>query len=190
MEQMRREFVSRPDLSVKATREMLARASGTDPLLPQDAKAYFERFGSFPANSRTRDFGYVAFLLAGVWNHLELGETAAAQALVGRGLAAVDQVSRGGSPSLGFLWTHQPDPPWGVLDRRLQPSLTPYSPLVPPILVAASVAYLKDLDAMAERLGVGPPPKRGGGGGGSGEQEEERPRRPPPKAKAKAKAEA
>ena len=46
--------------------------------------------------------------------------------------------------------------------------MAPYSALVPPILVAASVAYLRDLDAMGERLGhvraappTRPPPQDG-----------------------------
>ena len=175
MEAMRREFVGRPGVSVRASREMLARASGTDPHMPQDARAYFERFGSFPSNNKLHDFGYVAFLLASVWNHLELGEATAAQALTGRGMAAIDQMSRGGSASLGFLWTHLPDPPWGVVDRQPQASLTPYSPLVSPALVAASVAYLRDLDGMAERLGTRP-------------KEPKAKADPPPTAKAEAKA--
>ena len=159
-EQVRREFANRPDLSLKAAREMLARASWIDPLPPQDAKAYFERFGIFPANSQTRDFGHVVFLLAGIWNHLERGETAAAQGLAGRGLAAMDQVSRGGSASLG---------------------------LVAPALVAASVAYLRELDAMAERPGTSSPrrPPRGSGADAAGES----PPRRPATAKARTKTE-
>ena len=96
---------------------------------------------------------HIAFLLASIWNHLEQEQYLAAQALVGRGMASVDQLSRGGAASLGFLWTHLPEPPWGVVERPAMYDMKPYSLLVPPALVAASVAYLKDLDAMAERLG-------------------------------------
>lgn len=52
---------------------------------------------------------------------------AAAQALVGRGMAAVDQMARGGAPSLGFLWTHLPEPPWGVVERPACSEMAPYS---------------------------------------------------------------
>jgi len=40
-----------------------------------------------------------------------------------------------------------------VVDRAARAELAPYSALVPPGLVAASVAYLRDLDAMGEGLG-------------------------------------
>jgi len=158
LEAQRREFELRPGASVAMTRLLLARANGTSPQQRQDARAFFERHGSFAATSRNHDWGYVAFLLASVWNQLELGETEAAQALVGRGLAAVDQTARGSRASLGFLWTHLPESPWGVLDRPARAEQQPYSLLAPPALVASSVAYLKDLDAMQERLAPQRPP--------------------------------
>ena len=151
MEQQRREFEARPGRAVLATRELLARANGTDPNLRQDARAFFERHGSFPQNRR--ELGHLAFLMASIWNRLELEDVTGAQAIVGRGLAVIDQMARGGSTALANLWHHQPEPPWGVVDRPARAELAPYSALVPPILVAASVAYLRDLDAMGERLG-------------------------------------
>ena len=172
LDAQRRAFEKRPDRAVKATRELLAQASGTNPAQLQDARAFFERHGTFRSNSQVRDFGYAAFLLAEIWNKLEVGEVAAAQALVGRGMAAVDQVSKGGSASMGFLWTHLPEPPWGIIDRPSRAEQRPYSALAPPSLVAASVAYLKDMDAMAERLGRHPPRASGGGGGGKSEEPE------------------
>ena len=73
MEQQRREFEARPARAVLATRELLARANGTDPSQRQDARAFFERHGSFP-NSR-RELGHLGFLMASIWNHLELVPT-------------------------------------------------------------------------------------------------------------------
>ena len=151
MEAQRREFEARLGRAILATRELLARANGTDPNLRQDARAFFERHGSFPQNRR--ELGHLAFLMTSIWNRLELGEVTAAQAIVGRDLAVIDQMARGGSTALANLWHHQPEPPWGVVDRPARAELAPYSALVPPILVAASVAYLRDLDAMGERLG-------------------------------------
>ena len=178
----------------------MARANGTDPNIPQDARAYFERHGAFPANRH--DLGYVAFLMATVWNRFEAGQkggppcrfprpsgrrqgsntsshcrgsntsrrrrgsntsshcskrvaedVVGAQVLIGRGLATIDQMSRGGSTALANLWTHLPEPPWGIVERQARAFLAPYTPLIPPVLIASSVAYLKDLDAMGERLG-------------------------------------
>lgn len=120
----RREFERRPDL-VRVARELLARANGTDPNLPPRMPPGLLRAARLPipANSRAHDLAYVAFLLAAIWNKQELGETAS-QALVGRGMAAVDQMARGGAPSLGFLWT----PRW-----HLTVSL-PHRPPSPPLL--------------------------------------------------------
>ena len=40
-----------------------------------------------------------------------------------------------------------------MVDRPARAELAPYSALIPPGLVVASVAYLRDLDAMGERVG-------------------------------------
>ena len=56
---------------------------------------------------------------------------------------------------MGFLWSHLPEPIWWLQNRNAQAQdLQPYSRLVPPAWVAATVAYLKDLDAMAAHLGT------------------------------------
>ena len=171
LEAQRRVFERKPAEAVYTTRQLLARANGTDPSMRQDAVAFFERHGCFPRSSHAHDWAYVAFLLAHVWNKLELGETEAAQALVGRGLAAVDQTARGSRPSMGFLWTHLPEPPWGVVERPVRMEQTPYSALVSPALVAASVAYLKDMDAMEDRLGLKPKGNSQASAGGSSNRE-------------------
>ena len=161
MELQRRALENRPLDSVLTTRRLLARANGGDPSLPQDAVSFFTRFGTFQDG---RDAAMLAWVLAHIWNHLELGETEAAHALTGIGLASVDQWSMTGRMDMGYLWTHLPEPPWNVVARRPDSQgLRLFSRLAEPAWVAASVAFLKDMDAMQERLGtVG----RGRGRGG------------------------
>ena len=59
-----------------------------------------------------------------------------------------------GRLDLGYQWTHLPEPPWGVLQRPAhQGGLRPYTCLAESTWVAAMVVYLKDLEAMEDRMG-------------------------------------
>ena len=65
MEAQRRYLEARPGRAIVTTRELLARANGTDSPQRQDARAFFERHGRFP--SSVRGVFHTAFMLASVW---------------------------------------------------------------------------------------------------------------------------
>ncbi len=160
-ELQRQELVSRPSSVTAAVRTRMATSLGTDATQPQDAQAYFQRHGRFA--KQNRDGAYMATVLGAIWNHLELGQTDAAQALTATALAATDQWGITGDLEVGFLWTHLPEPPWALLQRGggASASSQPYTPLAPPRWVAATVAYLKDMDVLTQHLdgrrrGAGP----------------------------------
>jgi len=151
MELQRRHLQNHPVAVARAVRRLMGQASGTDPQSPQDALGYYTRYGTFQNN---RDAALIAWLMGSLWNLMEVGAHDEAHALLGLGLAAVEQWGLSGRLDLGYLWTHLPEPPWGVLQRPPQQiSLRPYSRLAEPSWVAAMVAYLKDLEAMEDRLG-------------------------------------
>ena len=167
MEVLRQDFMTRPANTAALTRSMMARSMGTDPTSPQDAIAYFQRNGRFTRDNR--EGVQLAMILGSIWNHLGLGETQHAHALTGVGLAALDQWGISNSLDMGYLWTHLPDPAWSLMQRSgPQRGLRPYSQLASPRWVAATVAYLRDLDAMEERM-HGQARPRGPKGRGRGE---------------------
>ena len=101
----------------------------------------------------------ISWILASLWNHMELGQTEHAHALTGIALAAVDQWMISGRLDFGYLWTHLEEPPWNVIERGPRSShVRPYSRLAPAAWVATTVAYLRDMDALRERMG--PPPAK------------------------------
>lgn len=144
MELQRRGLDRRPELSSRPMRELLAKANGTNANLPQDARALFQRYGSFPSNGRHRDLGSVAFLLANVRNKLELGDTPGAA--LRRSIKCL-AAGRRNSASHGRSCRNRHKAPWTG-----RPKATPCSAGV----IAAAIAYLKNLDAMAERMWTGP----------------------------------
>ena len=149
-ELQRQRMVARPEEVTAVTRQLLQQQMGGEVGSRQDALAFFTRYGVF----EPREAAYVAWILAHVWNLLELERVAAAQALVGTSLAAVDQWGRTGRLDVGYLWTHLPEPPWGLLQRpAAQSPLTPFSTLASPAWAAMAAAYLRDMEALEERLG-------------------------------------
>ena len=162
LEMQRRDFEAHPRRTTEMVRFNMGRAMGTDPRQPQDAHGFFSRYASFKDK---HEFGYIAWLLGAIWNAHELGQVEEAHALTGVGLAMLDQAMlSGGNFRTGYLWTHLPEPPWGVLERpRSVAEIRPYSRLASPVWVASTVAYFKDLAAMDEHLH-----RDGGGGGGNG----------------------
>ena len=97
----------------------------------------------------------ISWILASLWNHLELGQVDRAHALTGIALAAVDQWMISGRLDFGYLWTHLEEPPWNVIERGARTSqVRPYSRLAPATWVATTVAYLRDMDALRERMGT------------------------------------
>ena len=115
-----------------------------------DAEVYEREKGAFGGR---RDMAYIFDILAGIWNSLESKDSDAAQAQTGLGMAAVEQYMLDNRWDLAWLLTHRPDPPWAAIERQ-QPKGTlykPYTRLVDPAWVASAIAYLKDIDAIAER---------------------------------------
>ena len=117
----------------------------------------------------------ISWILASLWNHLELGQVDRAHALTGIALAAVDQWMISGRLDFGYLWTHLEEPPWNVIERGARTSqVRPYSRLAPATWVATTVAYLRDMDALRERMGprgvrpYPPPAPQGDAGAGAG----------------------
>lgn len=162
MEAQRRHLQRSPADVVATTRALLAEALGGGGRASLDATAYVLRYGTFQGN---REAAMVAWILASVWNLLEAGDPAGGQALVGIALAAVDQWGMSGRMDVGYLWTHLPEPPWAILERGAhRQSLRPFSRLAAPMWVAASVAYLRDMETLQDRLG----PRNRGSSGGSG----------------------
>ena len=61
------------------------------------------------------------------------------------------------------------EPPFStVQQRKPRPGSAPHGKLVEPSWVAAQLAYLKDLDTMAERMKRQPPQSEGKAAGASG----------------------
>ena len=163
LEMMRRDFESNPRKTTQVVRFGMARANGTDPKVGQDALAFFSRYGCYRGK---HEWAYVSWMIGAIWNALELQQHETAHALTGVALAALDQAMlSGGNFQCGYLWTHLPEPPWGVIDRVAVPGeIRPYSRLASPVWIASTVGYMKDLDAMQGMLYQG----AGGGGVGGG----------------------
>jgi hypothetical protein len=180
MELHHEELLRYPERISAMVRRNMARALGTDPSAAQDAEEYLRRFGAF---QRQRSLGYVFALLANVWNKMELEQTAAAQAALGLALVAIEQVTIDNRWDLAYLLTHSPDPPWNAIDRTpTTDAMRPFSRLADPRWIASGIAYIRDVDAMAERRRKADIPKdqnvkpkskgsggpKGGGGSGKG----------------------
>lgn len=80
---------------------------------------------------------------------------------IGLSCAFAEQVAvEGGNRyQLGWLITNQEDPPFSVTQQhKSRPGSVPHGKLVEPAWIAAQLAYLKDLDVMAERIRKRPAP--------------------------------
>ena len=76
-----------PVEATKSIRACLARGNGSSASSPQDALSYLREHCVFGEN---REGAMIGVLLAHIWNRLEMGEHAAAQALTGVALGAVE----------------------------------------------------------------------------------------------------
>ena len=118
-------------------------------MAPADAEEYLRRFGAF---QRHRDLGHAQTLLAHMWNLLEMDQVDRAHAEVGLTLMALEQVTLDDRWGLACFLTHQTEPSSQMMGRQPERNaLRPFSRLAEPRWIAAAVAYLRDIDLMAER---------------------------------------
>ena len=151
MEVQRMELHDRPSSVTDTIRANMAKASGTDPNSPQDAFLFFEKNGRFA--DHMKEGAFMSMILAQIWNQLETGQVEAAHASTAVAMCAIDQWGISQNLEFGYLWTHLSDPPFSHMSRNSRTrDLRPFSKLVPPRWVAASAAYLRDMDSLADRI--------------------------------------
>lgn len=160
----------RPARVVEKIRSLLAESLGVDAdeLKPADLKNYFEKkvpLGNF------RMLTYTAFGLAAVWEKLERKELDAAQSLVGLLAVFCEQVALEGGThyQLGWLLTGLEPPPFSAVaqNKPVGDGLA-HARLADPKWVAANLAYLRDMDLVAERT------RRTHKGHGKGDKDKEK----------------
>ncbi|CAE7284713.1 unnamed protein product, partial [Symbiodinium sp. KB8] len=111
---------------------------------------YLERFGGY---SRDRTIGLAQWQCGLAMDLLARGEARGA-ADTTMMMVFFEQTSLDGSPDLAWLLTHLPDPPNGLfVDRTATPTTTlrPFSPLADQRLLATTLAYVKELDALTTK---------------------------------------
>ena len=175
---------AKPEVFTTAVVKSLLKSAANQPGASENprasARAYVMHEIPFGAYNT---LGYLAWGVAGAWDHLQAGRVQAAQAALSLLLVAMEQVALDDCRwQLGWLLTHQPEPPWASMTRRPDgAALKPFAKLADARWVAAAMAYIKDVDRLqqARRPKRGdvaddrPPPKappkaKGQGGGGWG----------------------
>ena len=112
---------------------------------------YLERFGGY---SRDRTIGLAQWQYGLALDLLARGEARGAADTIAMMMVFFEQATLDGSPDLGWLLTHLPDPPNGLfMDRTTTPTTTlrPFSPLADQRLLATTLAYVKELDALTTK---------------------------------------
>ena len=150
MELQRQEMETNASSVALAIRTNLARANGSSPSLPQDAWAYFTKYGS--CSNHQRDIAMVTAIFSTLWNFMEQKQTEEAHALIGASLAVMDQWAMKGDLEVPFLWTHVPEPTFGAQSSAPTRRLQPFTRLCPPKWAVASAAYLKDMEILTGKL--------------------------------------
>ena len=120
---------------------------------------YLERFGGY---SRDRTLGLAQWQCALAMDLLARGEARGAADTIALMMVFIEQTILDGSPDLGWLLTHLPDPPNAVfLERATTPTTTlrPFSPLADQRLLATTLAYVKELDTLTAKKNEIPRPK-------------------------------
>ncbi|CAE7353024.1 unnamed protein product, partial [Symbiodinium microadriaticum] len=120
---------------------------------------YLERFGGY---SRDRSIGLAQWQCGLAMDLLSRGEARGAADTIAMMMVFFEQTSLDGSPDLAWLLTHLPDPPNGLfMDRTTTPTTTlrPFSPLADQRLLATTLAYVKELDALTAKRNELPKPK-------------------------------
>ena len=126
-------------------------SSGLASGLQTSMAAYLERFGGY---HKDRTIGLAQWQCAIAMDLLAKGETKGAGDTLAMLMIFFEQATLDGNPDLGWLMTHLADPPNGVFqDRTVTPttSLRPFSPLADQRLVATTLAFVKELEALSTR---------------------------------------
>jgi len=117
------------------------------------------------AFDRAKASAYLMHGLATIFDLMRDGQWRQAEAITGLLLAAGEQSTMdNGRWTLGWLYTHLPEPPWQRIQRRpTENPMRPYSRLLEPRWAAAAAAYTKDMAALSELRKRGDPGQRGAG---------------------------
>lgn len=151
LENLRREFDEHPTRFSNAVAERLKQAAMVVPGAAIDpapsARAYVQNEIPF---STYRTLGYMGWGLASVWDLMHAGRLDKAFGLLSLLLVSVEQAALDeGRWSLAWLLTLLPDPPFQSMGRRPYENLhRPFARLSDPRWVAASMAYVRDVDRL------------------------------------------
>ena len=144
---------SKPDSFTAAVVKNMLKTAANQPGASQSPRASARAFVMHEIPFGTyKTLGYLAWGIAGAWDHLQAGNPQAAQALLSLLLVAVEQVALDdGRWQLGWLLTHQPEPPWASMARRpSEGAIRPFAKLADARWVAAAMAYIKDVDRLQQ----------------------------------------
>ena len=142
-----------------AKRAMMASPSDTDPRVTS-LREFMMRHVPF---GKAKTSAYVSLAVAAALDQMAAGDWDGAEAGLCLLLCALEQSAiDNGRWQLGWLLTHQPEPPWHLLQGQAHADpLRPFGKLSEPAWSAAAMAYVKDAAALAELRKKAP----GGDGG-------------------------
>ena len=175
LELYRADLESRPQAWSQKIRSNAVKAVGITPALKGEdigMQGFLLRF--MPWGKAGKGVTYLGFLIAQALDLFEAGQWHMGEALLYLGLTALEQ-SLHDAGRWGFAWllTHQPEPPWHLLQSGPQPDgMRPFGRLAEAGWTAAAMAFARDAASLAElrKKGATPDPKAGdpkaGGKGG------------------------
>ena len=161
LELYRADLEARPQVWSQKIRSNATRAVGIAPAMQGEdmgMQGFLLRF--MPWGKAGKGVTYLGFLIAQVLDLFEVGQWHMGEALLYLGLSALEQILHD-SGRWGFAWllTHQPEPPWHLLQSGPQPDgMRPFGRLAEAGWTAAAMAFARDAASLAELRKRGPQP--------------------------------
>ena len=167
----RRELKVHPERFLDEFRRLLAEELATDvsTLSPLALRDYFDRRVAFGSNRLLLQMGH---LMGHLWALAERGEQEQLHTAIATAAVFVEQAAvQGGRTETAWQFTGLPEPP--LQNPAVPKTARPAAALMPHRWLAANVAYMRDLEYLAGRIGSPAPTPRLNQPGGDA---------PPPKA--------
>jgi hypothetical protein len=170
IEWLRQDFLKHPGKVTKIVTHNAMRELSLVPGQQQTPNNVFTAyFAEHVPMDRMKTFAYMTFGMAAVMDLLMADKVEAAKDQMSLLLSASEQAAHdGGRWQVAWLLTHLPEPPWTRISFPPRAdAVRPYARLPDPGWIAASVAFTKDVAALAEAR-----KKLGGKGGGKSKDKE------------------